>query len=358
MTHLKLSTPRLRLRAPCAADVAAWTAILREPAVSRYWHSYDPARVRSELLEATDKTVLTIESAESAEPADSENGAGPPGQVLGAIQYCEQLEPDYRQAGVDLFLTTRCHGRGLGSEAIHAVLGHLINTLRHHRITIDPAADNQRAISAYERAGFRRVGLLRQYERGPDGTFHDGLLLELLASDYRPPSPRRSVLPAPAAPACALRPATAADLPLLVAMMTRFNQHEGIPWDAEGGAAPLRRLLAEPELGQITLFCQPETSTPIGYAVVTYGFDLEFGGRDAFLTEMYLEPAARGQGIGQSALAQLLDRTREAGVAALHLQVRADNPAAQRLYRAAGFVGTTRVFMSRDLASPVLPMKK
>lgn len=339
MTHSDLKTPRLRLRAPYPTDVAAWTAILQEPAVARYWHSYDEARVRRELLAPTDATVLTVES---ADPADA------PGAVLGAVQYCEQLDPDYRQAGVDLFLTTRCHGRGLGSEAMHAVIGHLINTLRHHRITIDPAADNHRAIRAYERAGFRQVGLLRQYERGPDGRFHDGLLLELLACDYRPPAPVPAGA-APAAPACTLRPATAADLSALLPMMTRFNRGEGIDWDAERGAAPLRRLLAEPELGRVTLFCQRQDATPIGYAVVTYGYDLEFGGRDAFLTEMYLEPAARGQGIGHSALAQLLMETRAAGAGALHLQVRADNPAAQRLYRAAGFVGTTRLFLSRDL---------
>ena len=50
----------------------------------------------------------------------------------------------------------------------------------HHRLTIDPAAANHRAIRCYEKVGFRRVGVLRQYERGPDGRFHDGLLMDLL----------------------------------------------------------------------------------------------------------------------------------------------------------------------------------
>jgi aminoglycoside 6'-N-acetyltransferase len=49
----------------------------------------------------------------------------------------------------------------------------------HHRITIDPAAANAAAIRAYEKAGFRTVGVLRSYERDPDGTgWHDGLLME------------------------------------------------------------------------------------------------------------------------------------------------------------------------------------
>jgi aminoglycoside 6'-N-acetyltransferase len=53
----------------------------------------------------------------------------------------------------------------------------------HHRITIDPAAANDRAISCYAKAGFHPVGLMRQYERGEDGTFHNGLLMELLRGE-------------------------------------------------------------------------------------------------------------------------------------------------------------------------------
>ena len=54
-----------------------------------------------------------------------------------------------------------------------------------HRITIDPAAANTAAIRAYEKVGFRPVGVMRSYERGPDGTWHDGLLMELLAGEVR-----------------------------------------------------------------------------------------------------------------------------------------------------------------------------
>jgi aminoglycoside 6'-N-acetyltransferase len=55
----------------------------------------------------------------------------------------------------------------------------------HHRITIDPAAANERAIRSYERVGFRRVGVMRRYERGAAGDWHDGLLLDLLLEDLR-----------------------------------------------------------------------------------------------------------------------------------------------------------------------------
>ncbi len=334
-----LRTPRLLLRAPRPTDGAPLAAILQEPAVARYWPGYDAQRVQAELLSASTVTVLTIELADDAAPES--------GQVIGALQYEQELDPDYRQAAIDVFLSARVHGRGLGSEAIRAAVEHLFATLGHHRIVIDPAADNQRAIRAYAGLGFRQVGLLRQYERGPDGTFHDCLLMELLATDYRGAAP----LTGPAAPtavACTVRPATAADVPALLALMVDFNRWEGIAWDPEHGEAPLRHLLGAPELGQVTLFQRAETA--VGYALITYGYDLEFGGRDAFLTEMYLTPAARGQGLGQKLLGELLVVTGAAAVQALHLQVRPDNIAAQRLYRAAGFAPTTRLFLSRRLS--------
>ena len=60
----------------------------------------------------------------------------------------------------------------------------LIDERGHHRITIDPAATNAAAIRAYEKVGFRRVGVMRSYERDADGRdWHDGLLMELLAGE-------------------------------------------------------------------------------------------------------------------------------------------------------------------------------
>jgi len=56
----------------------------------------------------------------------------------------------------------------------------------HHRLTIDPAADNLAAIRAYEKVGFRTVGVMREYWRAPDGTWHDGLLMDLPAAELGP----------------------------------------------------------------------------------------------------------------------------------------------------------------------------
>ena len=65
-------------------------------------------------------------------------------------------------------------------------LGHwLFGARGHPRITIDPAVANERAIRSNERVGFKRVGVMRRYERGAEGDWHDGLLLDLLPEDFR-----------------------------------------------------------------------------------------------------------------------------------------------------------------------------
>ena len=101
--------------------------------------------------------------------------------VIGNIQYAEEADPDYRHAGIDLFLDTAHQGQGFGPDAVRMIARYLFEVRGHHRLTIDPAASNERAIRAYRRVGFRPVGIMRAYERGPDGTFHDGLLMDLVA---------------------------------------------------------------------------------------------------------------------------------------------------------------------------------
>lgn len=160
---------RVSLRPLVLADRPRMRAILDQPAVADRWlgsRTLDEAL--TELFEEDDHTPLAIEIR---------------GAVIGYIQFTEEHDPDYRSASIDVFLDPDWHGRGLGTDAVRTLAGYLLRDRGHHRVTIDPAADNQRAIRAYRRAGFRPVGVMRAYERGRDGRWHDGLLLDLLATD-------------------------------------------------------------------------------------------------------------------------------------------------------------------------------
>ena len=162
-----LRGPRVTLRPVTTEDVARLQAIRREPEVAAWWGALDEGEVEECV---GDETWFAIEVG---------------GQVVGAIQYSEEEEPMYRHAGIDLFLSASAQRQGLGTEAIRVLARHLIDERGHHRLTIDPAAANHAAIRAYEKVGFSRVGVMRSYERGPDGTWHDGLLMELLAGELR-----------------------------------------------------------------------------------------------------------------------------------------------------------------------------
>ncbi|WP_420878813.1 GNAT family N-acetyltransferase [Rhodococcus sp. (in: high G+C Gram-positive bacteria)] len=104
-------------------------------------------------------------------------------RVVGFAQWYQEADPEFRHAGVDLFLDTAVHGRGWGTEVVRTLCTHLVDDLGFHRIVIDPEAANAPAIACYRKVGFRDVGVMREYCLGADGVWRDGLLMDLLARE-------------------------------------------------------------------------------------------------------------------------------------------------------------------------------
>ncbi len=165
---------RVTLRPGTPADVATLHAIRLEPSVARWWGEpglHEAEEIAAHLRGEGGACLLIIEIDRA---------------VAGGIQYYEERDPMYRHAGIDIYLSGRHQGRGLGAEAVALLVRFLLDERRHHRLIIDPAAANARAIRCYQSVGFRPVGIMRQYERGAEGSFHDGLLMDLIASDLEP----------------------------------------------------------------------------------------------------------------------------------------------------------------------------
>ena len=171
MRIIPLSGPRIVLRPAIPADAVRFTEITEQVEVKPWWREYN-----------TDLDHLDPETGATADGeyvyAIEVNGV-----VIGLVQFLEETEPDYHCASIDIFLDQDWHGRGLGSEAIRSLARYLFDERGHHRITIDPAVANDKAVRSYESIGFKRVGVTRQSERGLDGTWHDSLLMDLLKDE-------------------------------------------------------------------------------------------------------------------------------------------------------------------------------
>ena len=156
------------LRSLAVDDVPRLVEIGRQPEVARWWTSVTTEQLTAKAEGRDDAPGLAILVA---------------GDVVGMIQYGEEDDPEYRSASIDIFLSNEVHGRGLGTDAVRTLARWLVRERGHHRVTIDPAVENPAAVRAYEKVGFRRVGVMREYWTDPSGVRHDGLLMDLLAHD-------------------------------------------------------------------------------------------------------------------------------------------------------------------------------
>ena len=165
-----LAGARVLLRPVRPDDGPTLVEMFQEQAVAAWWPRYDADRVRREVVgdEDPEATIFAIEV---------------DGRVAGIVQYYEEDDPDYRSASIDIGLATAWHGTGVAVDALRTLARHLVDDRGHHHLTIDPAAANGRAIACYAKVGFRPVGILRRNERGPDGSFHDTLLMDLVADE-------------------------------------------------------------------------------------------------------------------------------------------------------------------------------
>ena len=144
-----------------------------------------------------------------------------------------------------------------------------------------------------------------------------------------------------------MRLARADDLELVASLMAEFYAESGYPFDRALACAALAKLIEDRDIGRLWLISTSEKA--VGYVALTFGFSLEFYGRDAFIDDLFIRPAFRGVGLGTRVLEAVERECRDLDVRALHLEVGRTNQAGQALYRRQGFRDGDRQLLSKRL---------
>ncbi|GAA2674780.1 MULTISPECIES: GNAT family N-acetyltransferase [Actinosynnema] len=134
-----------------------------------------------------------------------------------------------------------------------------------------------------------------------------------------------------------IRRAAPEDLGALLELVREFYLVDGHDYDRDALARALGPLLSGDEHGGAWLF-------DTGYAVLTWGYSLESGGREALLDEFYVRD--RGRGTGSAVLAELVGVARDAGASRVFLETERPNGAARRFYRRNGFTQEDSTWLS------------
>ncbi len=137
------------------------------------------------------------------------------------------------------------------------------------------------------------------------------------------------------------------DVELLLAFMRQLYALDGYPFEEVAARTALEGIVRDPGLGLVWVIGRGEEA--IGYLVLTFGYSLEYGGRDGFVDELFVAAGHRRRGVGTRALEFAVGQCREFGVHALHLEVARANTAALALYRKVGFEGRDRALMTRRI---------
>lgn len=144
----------IELRPFRSTDAPALEALFEEPEVKRWWPIPDYI--------VDSGWVIEID-----------------GNLSGWLEHQEESYEWYPSVAFDIALATTLHGRGYGRRALQLGIEHFA-AAGHHRFTLDPNVENERAIRSYASLGFERVGVMRAYERNPAGGWNDALLMELI----------------------------------------------------------------------------------------------------------------------------------------------------------------------------------
>jgi GNAT superfamily N-acetyltransferase len=144
-----------------------------------------------------------------------------------------------------------------------------------------------------------------------------------------------------------IRAARISDFDPLIQLVEEYYQYDSLDFDKKRIGAALRKLLHDGNLGCAWLV---EHGTEVaGYVLLTFNYDLEFGGYEGIVTDLFLREKFRRRGIGRLMIDRVEAHCRAAGISTLELQVEIENSAAHSFYHKLGFSRLPRLVMSRRI---------
>jgi len=131
--------------------------------------------------------------------------------------------------------------------------------------------------------------------------------------------------------------------------MADFRDHLSLsaPTDEEMSAG-VARLLDDPDT-EFLLAAPEDGAPPAGVAQLRFRYGVWRAGGDCLLEDLFVDPGARGAGLGRALIDATLDRARARGCRRVELDVNEANDTAIRLYESAGFSATANSYGARDL---------
>jgi ribosomal protein S18 acetylase RimI-like enzyme len=136
--------------------------------------------------------------------------------------------------------------------------------------------------------------------------------------------------------------ATAADVDVLVDLwvgLATEQQVHGAHLLPDGNRSRIREAMLQRVVADALLLARPAPDVdPVGFVMfteVTGGFATDTA--RGLVENLYVEPSARGEGLGQELLASAEQRLAHRGVETVHLEVMAENEPAREFYADAGY---------------------
>ena len=124
----------------------------------------------------------------------------------------------------------------------------------------------------------------------------------------------------------------------------------GFSLNPERARAVFLPLLGSGQLGQVWL--AGLEGQVAGHLVLTFCYSVEYGGRSAFVDDLFVQPALWNRGVGRALVPHGRAVCEQLGVRAMHLEVARTNGPVQAIYRGVGFDCTDRELLTLALAPP------